>query len=141
VKQRDVRINITGPGQGTVALDGQEIAGVQGITFGARLDELALVVLDLRMLTATVDGEMIAVLPEGTAETLIALGWTPPDEQAYGNSERPKAWRHGCGELNEGEPSATCGACRFDVEDPDDIEARYVLVEIPREEADDAAPR
>ncbi|MGW3847175.1 hypothetical protein [Streptomyces fagopyri] len=141
MKHRNVSINITGPGRGTVALDGQEIAGVQGITFGARLDELALVVLDVRVLTATVEGEMIAVLPDGTAETLIALGWTPPAEQPYGDSERPKAWRHSCGEINEGERPIMCGGCRFDAEDrPEDIEARYVLVEIPREEAEDAAP-
>jgi hypothetical protein len=142
VKQRHVSIDITGPGQGKVALDGQNISGVQGITFGARRDELALVVLDLRVVTATVEGEMIAVLPDSTAETLIALGWTPPAEQPYGDSDRPKAWRHGCGEINEGDRPIMCGGCRFDVEGrPEAIEARYVLVEVPREEVDDAAPR
>lgn len=141
MKQHHVSINVTGPGRGKVALDGQEIAGVQGITFGARRDELSLVVLDVAVITGDISGEMVAVLPEGTAETLIALGWTPPDEQTYGNSGRPKAWRHSCGEINEGGQPVMCGACRFDASGhPDGVTDWYVLVELPREEAEDAAP-
>lgn len=140
MKQRHVSIAVTGPGQADISLDGTPIQGVRGVTFGASVDEFALVVLDVNVPTATVDGEMIAVLPEGTAETLIALGWTPPAEQPVGDSDRPKAWRHLCGELNEGEHPVMCRGCRFDVEDrPSAIEARYVLVEIPREDSD-AAP-
>ncbi|MFI9339977.1 hypothetical protein ACIG0D_01675 [Streptomyces sp. NPDC052773] len=138
MKQRNVSISVTGPGRGEVILDGERVEGVRGITFGARVDEMALVVLDVLVPTAQIDGEMIVTVPERTAETLIALGWTPPAEQPYGGSDRPKAWRHMCGQLNEGEP-VMCSGCRFDVEDrPQDVESRYVLVDLA-EEVDGAA--
>ena len=140
--QHHVSVNITGLGQGEITLDGQRLRRVQGVTFGARVDEMALIILEVAVPTATVEGEMVAVLPEGTAETLLALGWTPPDEQTLGGSDRPKAWRHLCGQLNEGAEAVMCGGCRFDVEGrPEAVEARYVLVEVPSdEEVDDAAP-
>jgi len=141
VTQRHVSIAVTGPGQADISLDGTPLRGVRGVTFGATVDEFALVVLDVNVQTATIEGEMVATLPEGTAETLIAMGWTPPAEQPYGDSDRPKAWRHSCGEINEGDRPIMRGACRFDATDrPEDVIARYVLVEVPSEETDDAAP-
>lgn len=142
MKQRHVSIKLTGPGRADIALDGQPLTGVRGFRFGATVDEMGLVILDLNVPTGEIDGEMVAVIPEGTAETLLALGWTPPAEQAYGGTDRPKAWRHSCGEINEGAKPVMCGWCRFDAtEHPEDTIARYVLVELPKQEGDeDAAP-
>lgn len=50
-------------------------------------------------------------------------------------ADLPIVWRHLCGALNEGSSShprtgaAVCGACSQDVR-PDDVEARYLLVEV-----------
>lgn len=143
--QRHAVISMDGPDGATVTIDGQRLSGIVGIQFGAVLQELPRLTLDVVLTGAELNTEAAVELPEQTAETLVALGWTPPAGQPFGASGRTTAWRHGCGVLNEGAESGVCGGCRFDVnpvEHPDDIERRYVLVELPNlDRGDDAAPR
>jgi len=140
---RHATIAVQSPGRATITVDGQELHGVTGIKFGANRGELATLILDMPLLTFDLDSDAVITVPEETAEALLALGWTPPAEQPYGGSGRPTAWRHSCGELNEGAEHGMCGACRFDVDsNPEDIEHRYVLVELPTiDRGDDAASR
>lgn len=47
-------------------------------------------------------------------------------------ADAPMAWRHHCGQLNEGawRPGEGCSACGTSVEHAADVEARYLLVEL-----------
>ena len=72
--------------RGQVLIDGHDIAkGVTGLTFTAGIDQqcptltLDLVLIDVTELGST---ETDVLLGAGVAETLIKLGWTPPEETA-----------------------------------------------------------
>lgn len=138
---RSVKLDLTSVGSGTIEIDGQQLRGVRGLALTSEAGGESTLTLELLVHDISTFAEALTLIDDDTAATLVALGWTPPDEQTHGASGWPKAWRHSCGELNEGEQPVMCGACRFDVsKHPDDVTARYVLVELPSEEADDAAP-
>lgn len=70
------------PGHGTVRVDGTDISSsITGVTVEARVNDVPRVTLDLRVFeTARSDGQAEIIIPDPTRETLIALGWTPPED-------------------------------------------------------------
>jgi hypothetical protein len=77
--RHDVTIQLDGLGHGHVHIDGQEVAGVRGLTLTGHVDDVPRLELDLRVLDVSTNGEGLEVLiPDGTAATLRAIGWTPP---------------------------------------------------------------
>ncbi|MFB7288990.1 hypothetical protein [Actinacidiphila glaucinigra] len=83
--RRHVQIRTQGT-HSQVLIDGHDIArAVTGLTFKASVDQsVATLQLDLQLVDVTeigsVDTEV--VLGEAVADTLIALGWTPPKEDS-----------------------------------------------------------
>lgn len=73
-------IHLTGPGRGSIKLDGHEISHtVRSFTLGAGANDQTLLTLDLNLRDpGSLTGPVDAVVTEETAQTLIALGWTPP---------------------------------------------------------------
>ncbi|MCM2580458.1 hypothetical protein [Streptomyces meridianus] len=82
------RIAIEGdglPGSTNVLLDGRDIGrGLTGLTLTLAHDRVPHVELDLVVVDATRVGSVEAevVLGSGVADTLVALGWTPPAEES-----------------------------------------------------------
>lgn len=68
------------PGESRIEVDGRELEGVSDIRVHASAQGAPTLELDLVSYEIEVDGEMQTVLPDSTRDTLIALGWTPPDE-------------------------------------------------------------
>ena len=64
-----------------VEVNGVDVApGCRGYTLRAEVGEMPTLTLDLPLLEgAEVDGDVQVLIPEATRQTLIALGWTPPD--------------------------------------------------------------
>ncbi|MFW3459691.1 hypothetical protein ACN24K_01690 [Streptomyces microflavus] len=87
VRRHNVDIEVNGPVDGRVSIAGGPIRGVRAITYRAEVGEvpsleLELLVHDVTRLSSK-DTEIL--LPDRTVQTLIALGWTPPE----GSSDEP----------------------------------------------------
>ncbi|HKX69886.1 MAG TPA: hypothetical protein VJM75_01605 [Acidimicrobiales bacterium] len=79
--QRTARISLDAEGMGAVEVDGQDISRtVRGLTLSAEVNHLPRLILDLRLFTSEVEGQAQVHIPADTAATLVALGWTPPDD-------------------------------------------------------------
>jgi hypothetical protein len=77
---KHARITLTPGGHGsTFEVDGQRLTGIRGFTLQGSVMEMNQLTLDLVIREAEVDGQVLASIPEKTRETLIALGWKPPD--------------------------------------------------------------
>lgn len=68
------------PGESRIEVDGRELEGVSDVRVHASAQgcptlELGLVTYDIE-----INGETQTVIPDATRETLIALGWTPPND-------------------------------------------------------------
>ena len=82
MSRHQVEISTEGT-RGQVLIDGHDIAhGVSGLTFTAGIDQavptlcLDLVLIDVTKLRST---EAEVLLGYGVADTLVRLGWTPPE--------------------------------------------------------------
>lgn len=64
-----------------VEVGGQRLVGVKALTLSTDVDSLPRLELDPRLGGVDVEAEVVTMLPEGTRQTLIALGWTPPAGQ------------------------------------------------------------
>lgn len=86
------RITLTGHGQGGIQLDGQPVKGVRSVKFGAAVGDPNVLILELQVRSAEIDGEMVTVVSDDVAASLRALGWTAPDHQPNpGGQEVPDA--------------------------------------------------
>lgn len=87
-QRHDVDIEVHGP-MGRVTVGGQQVKGVRGLTYRAGLDEVASLTLDLKIIDVTRLGskDTEILLPDETVNTLIALGWAPP--QVTGGDQTP----------------------------------------------------
>lgn len=78
---RTARIALDAIGGGRVEVDGHDITDtVRELTLQAGVGRIPQLVLDLRIHNAETEAEVVAHIPADTAATLVALGWTPPDE-------------------------------------------------------------
>lgn len=80
-RHRTAKLHLHPDGTGTVELDGRELSGVRGLTLNAGVDQTPTLALSLLIDEVTTETETRVVMPERTRETLIALGWTPPEEE------------------------------------------------------------
>ncbi|MFE2021313.1 hypothetical protein ACFW9O_25025 [Streptomyces sp. NPDC059499] len=75
-------IKVDSSSMGSITVGGTDISkGVSAITWRSSLDEYPSMELELRVFDVTTlsseDTEIL--IPEETAQALIAIGWTPPD--------------------------------------------------------------
>ncbi|GAQ61904.1 hypothetical protein [Streptomyces scabiei] len=78
-RTRDARIRVDALGGGTVEVNGHDISdAVRGFTLTGEAGHMPRLGLDLRLFTGEVEGEVQVHIPDETAATLVALGWTPP---------------------------------------------------------------
>lgn len=83
-RARDVQITGLAPGYrdtrvtiGDVDIPTQAL---RGLTLTAGAGELPALLLEVALIDVTkVGGELEILIPDETRETLLALGWTPPD--------------------------------------------------------------
>jgi hypothetical protein len=79
---RDVRIELTEQGTGTVVVDGQRLQGVREVSVDGEVGCRPVVRLELLVHEVGTFAEPDTVLiPDDTAAALVALGWTPPPGQ------------------------------------------------------------
>jgi hypothetical protein len=64
----------------TVLIDGEPAKGLTGITLTLEADSVNLAELRLFAPQITFDGQAAITIPDELAGTLIALGWTPPED-------------------------------------------------------------
>lgn len=63
-----------------VEIGGQPLKNVRALTLTAGHAEVPKLTLDLALIDAEVDGEVVVQVPEKTHADLVALGWCPPVE-------------------------------------------------------------
>jgi len=77
-------ITAKAPGErSTVTIDGHDISrALTGLTLSIGVGQIPTATLDLLLIDATQfqDAEARILIPEATRETLLALGWTEPDD-------------------------------------------------------------
>jgi hypothetical protein len=81
VTGHNAKINLTGSGSGTIEVDGQHLHGVRSLTLTSEAGNRPTLTLELRLYDISTMAEAIILVPDDVAETLVALGWTPPPEQ------------------------------------------------------------
>lgn len=76
---RHASIRLDALGGGTVEVGGHDISdAVRGFTLTGEVGHMPRLGLDLRVFTSEVEGDVQVHIPDETAATLAALGWTPP---------------------------------------------------------------
>ncbi|MER8233481.1 hypothetical protein [Streptomyces sp. NPDC094049] len=78
---RNARIELSAAGMGSVEVDGVPLKGVRSLSLDAAAGERPELLLELVVHDISTVAETHIVIPEDTAATLIALGWTPPPGQ------------------------------------------------------------
>lgn len=63
---------------GAVSVDGTRLKGIRAVALRGSVDHAPTLTVDLQLDSALVDGEYVVQVPDDTAATLTALGWTPP---------------------------------------------------------------
>jgi len=73
-------IDVNGSGRGIVRLDGHDVSmGVRGFTLSAAVGEVSRLDLELVLFEdSRLSGDVDVIVPDGTRDALITLGWTPP---------------------------------------------------------------
>lgn len=78
----NVHIDLKGRG-GVIEVDGHNVTNATlGLALKADGSGRRELTLNLLVHETAVDGEMKVNVPQETAEALVALGWTPPAEEA-----------------------------------------------------------
>jgi hypothetical protein len=72
------------PHTGTVEIDGAPLRSVRAVTISGSVTDLPRLTVELLLHEVEVDGDMLVTVPPRTAESLVALGWTPPEGQGVG---------------------------------------------------------
>lgn len=79
---RDVRIELGERGFGRVVVDGHPLEGVRAVSVDGDVGSRPVVRLELLVYeVGTVAEPDVVLIPDDTASTLVALGWTPPPGQ------------------------------------------------------------
>lgn len=80
-ESRTARIRLNAPGLATIEIDGQDVSkGCVGFRLDGRVGECHQLTLDLHLETGEAEGQAVVHIRADTAATLVALGWTPPDD-------------------------------------------------------------
>jgi len=86
---RNVKVSVDARGLGRVEVDGHDLKGVRGFTLTSEVGCLPQITLDLHVYDVSTFAEADILVPSGVAETLVALGWTPPHGQEVGTDAAP----------------------------------------------------
>jgi hypothetical protein len=79
--QHTAHIRLGEPGRATIEIDGQDVTDAcLGFRLDGRVDHAHQLTLDLIIETGDAEAEARVHIPAATAGTLVALGWTPPDD-------------------------------------------------------------
>lgn len=89
MKRHDVKIMAGADGRGTIEVDGQVLQGVTSFVLRAGVGEIPELELDVAVYDVSTFAEASVLIPPSTAETLVALGWTPPPEQEVPTDAAP----------------------------------------------------
>jgi hypothetical protein len=81
VRTCNVKITAQADGRGTVEVDGHALKGVQEFALRAGARRVPELEIDLEIFDVSTFAEAEVLVPSDTAESLVALGWTPPPEQ------------------------------------------------------------
>lgn len=74
-----VTVILNRAGRGTVQVDGEHIPHLTGLDFSSRAGELSTLELHIANVEVEFEGDAFVHINPKLAETLLALGWTPPD--------------------------------------------------------------
>lgn len=78
---RNARVELNALGMGSIEVDGVLIKGVRSLSLDASVSDRPVLRLSLAVLDISTVAETLIHIPEDTAATLVALGWTPPSGQ------------------------------------------------------------
>ncbi len=78
---RNARIELSAAGLSSITVDGLPLKGVRALSLDADMDERPVLRLELAVHDISTLAETLIHIPDGTAATLVALGWTPPPAQ------------------------------------------------------------
>lgn len=78
---RNARIELNAIGDGSIEVDGVPLHGVRALSLEAGLGERPELRLELVVHDISTVAETAIHIPDETAATLVALGWTPPPGQ------------------------------------------------------------
>ncbi|MFE0651349.1 hypothetical protein ACFVZH_22450 [Streptomyces sp. NPDC059534] len=78
---RNARIELNAIGDGQIQVDGVPLRGVRALSLDASLGERPVLRLELAVHDISTLAETAIHIPDDTAATLVALGWTPPPGQ------------------------------------------------------------
>lgn len=86
---RNVKLSVDATGRGKVEVDGQDLKGVRGFTLNSEVGCLPQLTLDLHIYDVSTFAEADILVPRDVADTLVALGWTPPQGQEVSSDAAP----------------------------------------------------
>jgi hypothetical protein len=78
---RNAHIELGAIGCGSVTVDGVPLRGVRALSLDAGVGERPVLRLELAVYDISTVAAALIHIPEDTAATLVALGWTPPPGQ------------------------------------------------------------
>ncbi|MER6515083.1 hypothetical protein [Nonomuraea sp. NPDC001636] len=80
----NARIELNAVGMGSITVDGVPLRGVRSLSLDAEVGERPILRLELAVHELSTVAETVIHVPDDTAATLVALGWTPPPGQEVG---------------------------------------------------------
>lgn len=87
---RTARIELNGFGMGSIEVDGVPLKGVRSLSLDSTVGDRPVLRLELAVHDVSSVAETCIHIPDHTAATLVALGWTPPPGQPV-DEEAPDA--------------------------------------------------
>jgi hypothetical protein len=87
---RTARIELNALGMGSIEVDGVPLKGVRALSLDSAVGDRPVLRLELAVHDISTAAETLIHIPDDTAATLVALGWTPPPGQPV-DEEMPDA--------------------------------------------------
>ncbi|MFB7589369.1 hypothetical protein [Streptomyces sp. NPDC056169] len=84
-------IELSATGEGTIKVDGVPLKGIRALSLDAAVGERPILRLELAVYDISTVAETSIHIPDDTAATLVALGWTPPPGQPVDEEEHDAA--------------------------------------------------
>ncbi|MFJ3097361.1 hypothetical protein [Streptomyces hydrogenans] len=78
---RNARIELNALGMGSIEVDGVLLKGIRALSLDSAVGDRPVLRLELAVHDISTTAETLIHIPDDTAATLVALGWTPPPGQ------------------------------------------------------------